>query len=177
MKNNKNDEQKTIKQDLYQKLDIAREKSLEQYKHFNWHTDDWSEHALLPGPEFEEFNYDLSTQKLPVTLLSYYLPQFYPFKENDDWWGKGFTEWRNCTKAKPRFKGHYQPHLPRDLGYYDLRLPEIMKQQADLAKKSGISAWCFYHYNFGNRRIMEKPVNHFLDDKSIDMQFCIMWAN
>ena len=138
---------------------------------------DWAELVVNPGPEFEEAQHDLRDKTLPVKLISYYLPQFYPFKENNEWWGMGFTEWRNSTSAKPRFTGHYQPHLPLDLGYYDLRLIDTMYQQAEMAKKAGIHAWCFYHYRFGQQRIMDVPVNNFLNEPNLDMPFCLMWAN
>ena len=143
---------------------------LEQYSN-------WADSIFYKGPEFEDPCHDLRDMKFGVKLISFYLPQFYPFKENNEWWGEGFTEWRNSSSARPRFDGHYQPHLPLDLGYYDLRLIETMHKQAEMAKKSGIHAWCFYHYCFGNKRIMDVPVNNFLNDKTLDMPFILMWAN
>ena len=110
-------------------------------------------------------------------IIAIHLPQFYPFKENDDWWGKGFTEWRNVTQAIPRFIGHYQPHLPADLGFYDLRLHECRQAQIDMAKQYGIYGFCYYHYWFSGKLIMEKPVEMMLADKREDFPFMLCWAN
>lgn len=110
-------------------------------------------------------------------LIAINLPQFHPFKENDEWWGKGFTEWTNVVKARPRFKGHYQPHLPADTGFYDLRLPEARQMQADLAKKYGIYGFCYYHYWFNGRQLMERPVNEILKTGKPDFPFMLCWAN
>jgi len=106
-----------------------------------------------------------------------YLPQFHPISENDEWWGKGFTEWTNVVKGRPRFRGHYQPHLPKDLGFYDLRLPETREAQASLAKKFGIYGFCYYHYWFNGRRILEKPVDEILESGKPDFPFMLCWAN
>ena len=110
-------------------------------------------------------------------LIAIHLPQFYPFKENNKWWGNGFTEWTNVTKAKPRFKGHYQPHLPADTGFYDLRLPESRQMQADMAKEYGIFGFCYYHYWFKGFRMMEKPVQEILKSKEPAFPFMLCWAN
>ena len=110
-------------------------------------------------------------------IIAIHLPQFYPMPENDEWWGKGFTEWTNVTKGKPRFRGHYQPHLPTDLGFYDLRLKESRMEQEKLAKEYGIHGFCYYHYWFNGHLLMEKPVEAKLSDPEEDMPFMLCWAN
>jgi len=97
--------------------------------------------------------------------------------ENDEWWGKGFTEWTNTAKAKPMFRGHYQPHIPADLGFYDLRVPETREAQAALARRYGIEGFCYYHYWFAGRRILERPFNEVLHSGAPDFPFCLCWAN
>ena len=110
-------------------------------------------------------------------LLVYYLPQFYSFQENDEWWGRGFTEWNNVTRAIPHFTGHYQPQLPIDVGFYDLENPKVMKRQINLAKNYGIYGFCFYYYWFSGTKLLQKPIEMFLRDKSLDFPFCLFWAN
>ena len=113
-----------------------------------------------------------------IKFIAHYLPQFHPITENNNWWGKGFTEWINTAKAKPLFKGHYQPHVPADLGFYDLRVPQVREAQAEMAKEHGIYGFCYWHYWFGNgKRILELPFNEVLSSKKPDFPFCLAWAN
>jgi len=110
-------------------------------------------------------------------VIAFYLPQFYPTPENDKWWGEGFTEWTNVAKARPLFKGHYQPKLPGKLGFYDLRLPETREEQANLAREAGIDGFCYWHYWFNGRRLLDRVFSEVVNSGKPDFPFCLCWAN
>nr|WP_317632519.1 glycoside hydrolase family 99-like domain-containing protein [uncultured Flavobacterium sp.] len=116
--------------------------------------------------------------KKKAKVIAFYLPQYHLIPENNEWWGKGFTEWTNVAKAKKLFKSHYQPHIPADLGFYDLRVPETRKAQADMANEFGVEGFCYWHYWFGNgKRLLERPFNEVLYSKEPNFPFCLAWAN
>ena len=110
-------------------------------------------------------------------VIAYYLPQFHEIPENNEWWGKGFTEWNNVKAAKPLYNGHYQPRIPFEKKYYDLSDIENMYWQADIARQHGLYGFCFYHYWFSDKPLLEKPIINYLNHKDIDFPYCISWAN
>ena len=130
-----------------------------------------------PSPMFEEVVPLSPTTTRRAKLLAYYLPQFHAVPENDEWWGKGFTEWTNVARALPRFAGHYQPRIPRDLGHYRLEGPDVLRRQAELARAAGIHGFVFYFYSFDGRRLLDGPLEALLAEPGIDLPFCLMWAN
>lgn len=124
---------------------------------------------------FEE--YDCCNDKNSTKIIAMYLPQFHDFPENIQWFGRGFTEWSNTSKTVPQYAGHYQPHIPIDVGYYSLSNTDVYKRQIELAKKYGIYGFCFYYYWYSGAKIMEKPIQAILNDKSLDFPFFLFWAN
>ena len=136
----------------------------------------FSDNSLGHKPKYEKEEFP-SITKTSIKPIAFYLPQFHPFKENDDFWGKGFTEWKNVRRAEPLFQSHNQPRIPGEMGYYDLRNKGVFQRQIELAKQYGIYGFFFHHYYLENRSIMRKPINLFLENKDLDFPFCLHWAN
>jgi len=131
----------------------------------------------MPVPAHNK-DHTMKSDRSAARLIAFYLPQFHPIPENDQWWGKGFTEWVIVSSARPLFRGHYQPRIPSELGFYDLRLPETRQAQAELAKNHGIEGFCYWHYWLGNgKRLLEKPFEDILNSDEPDFPFCLGWAN
>lgn len=114
---------------------------------------------------------------MKARVIAFYLPQYYPTPENDEWWEPGFTEWTNVTRAKPLYRGHYQPRLPKDLGFYDLRVPEVRERQAQMARDAGIEGFCYWHYWFAGRRLLNRVFDEVVESGKPDYPFCLCWAN
>lgn len=174
--------ERLIPQKRYQKIvrqvakrDVGRFKDLATRASGRKHNRDSGD--AMRSEEYVPYSEIASQSSGGARAIAFYLPQFHPFPENDAWWGKGFTEWTNVGKAKPLFENHYQPHCPIHLGYYDLRIPEILVEQARLARLYGVAGFSYYFYWFDGKTLMEAPLRSMLERPEVDIPFCLTWAN
>jgi len=157
-----------------QLLRVPRIKNISKWRHYQ----NYVLNQQLNKDDFVPITDESYSGVAPKKVIAYYLPQYYRIPQNDAWFGRGFTEWSNAAKAVPQFTGHWQPHLPIDVGFYNLETTHTMHRQAELAKLYGIYGFCFYYYWFsGGEKIMDKPINNWLNDKTIDFPFMFFWAN